>query len=760
MLKMSSRFFKAVICILIIVVVTVSSTQGVYMASVSDALKSEANEADKAETKDEKDIITPEDSLLSSVKNILETTEEPTGIKPQLPKSAYTTDFNWDSPQTLRGIYSSTELYFTLPEYWDTKYACVRLEYRVSQLIRETPCTLTFSINKQPFYSCNITYKSNETDFIYVLIPKELLKNDKESRSNTLLISGYARLYNEQGCIDDDSNANWLTITDASGVEAGYDLKPHNNRIDYYPYPFMSSEIKTGSNTLITVANASQNEEVSTAMMIMSHLSKNTSGKNNLSVSSWEGSQNGKSSSRIIVGLTKNLPGDLLGKIEPYRSQLKGQAMILFTSDASNKPLLLITSEDADCLAEAGFFLADADRVDQEKDSVTFIKKGTAEIKINAVKQSDVKADRYTLQEMTGGGFEFIGPFHQVKTLFLPIPSDYTLSSASKVTVNFRYSKNLDFKRSMLTVYWGDIPVGSKKLSLEKADNDELTFFMPADVVGTKAGSIKFAFDLEIPDLFCTTRRDEMPWAYISKNSSIYLPFDSNIRLSFDSRPSPFQRNGSLNEVLLVLSDKPSSEELTLLGRTLALYSKTADTYGTLKVVKAGEFNEKEANYNIITSGTPAANSLIQKINDNLYFKYNSTGTEFMTNEKLILTTDYAKSIGTLQLLKSPFAEGRAMLVLTGPDNNSLKMVSKIVSNEKTGWNLSKDFVLIDTEGNIKAYQFQNYEIKEKNPTIVQSVTQNKNSLLFALAGTSVMVVLFLAMILIFIRMKQNKKPH
>lgn len=758
MLKVKgSRFRKVFIFILIIISVILSSTQGVYMAPVSDAEKTEVN---KDTTKAQKDIITPEDSLLSSVNSMLKTAGEPTGIKPKVPKAANTTDFLWDSPQTLGGIYSSTELYFTLPKYWDTKYVCVRLEYRVSQLIGETPCTLTFSMNKQPFYSCNIKYKNNGTNFIYVLIPKELLKNDKESRSNTLLISGYARLYNEQGCIDDDSNANWITITDASGVEVGYDLKPHNNRIDYYPYPFMSTENKTGSDTLISVASASQNEEVSTAMMIMSQLSKSTSGKNNLTMATWEEARNRKSSSRIVVGLSKDMPPDIINKIEPYRNQLKGQAMVFFTSDDASKPLLIITSDDADCLAEAGFFLADSDRVEQEKDSVAFIKKGTAQIKINAVKQSDVKADRYTLQEMTGGGFEFIGPFHQVKTLFLPIPADYTLSSASKVTVNFRYSKNLDFKRSMLTVYWGDIPVGSKKLTLEKADNDELTFFMPADVVGTYAGSIKFAFDLEVPDLFCTTRRDEMPWAYITKNSSIYLPPDNNTRLSFNSRPSPFQRNGSLNDVLLVLSDKPSSDELTLLGRTLALYSKTADAYGSLKVVKAGEFNEKEANYNIITSGTPADNSLIQKINGNLYFKYNSTGTEFVTNEKLILATDYAKSIGTLQLLKSPFAESRAMLVLTGPDKNSLKMVSKIVSNEKTSWNLSKDFVLIDTEGNIKSYQFQNYEIKEKNPSIMQSVTENKNSLLFALAGTSVMVVLFLAMILIFIRMKRNRKPH
>ena len=75
-------------------------------------------------------------------------------------------------------------------------------------------------------------------------------------------------------------------------------------------------------------------------------------------------------------------------------------------------------------------------------------------------------------------------------------------------------------------------------------------------------------------------------------------------------------------------------------------------------------------------------------------------------------------------------------------------------------WNLKKDCVLIDSDSKIKSYQFQNDTIKEKKPTLAQSFNDNKNSLLFALAGTSVMLVLFLAIILIIIRMKLNKKPR
>lgn len=681
----------------------------------------------------------------------------PASVKPALPKASHTSDFTWGSPQTLHGIYSSVELYFTLPTYWDAQYAYVQLDYRVSQLIKGAPCSLTFSINKQSFYSCQVAY-TNEAQALYVLIPKDLLKNDAENRSNFLEISGYARLFDEAGCIDDFSNASWITISEASGVQIGYEAKPHNNRIDYYPYPFMSALNPTGSDTAVVVSDSTQNEEVAAAMFIMSNLSSQTVLDNKITVGAWKDVQGGDFKNRIFIGLSKDLPQELQKHVQPYQDQLRGQVLILFVNDDKNQPLLIIVSEDADCLMEAGHLLADGERVYQEKGNAALVKKGTADVKSAAKQLNDMNADRYTMQGMTGGGVNFVGPFRQERTLFLPVSSDYTLSSAGKVSLNFRYSKNLDFKRSMLTVYWGDIPIGSKKLTLEHADADELTFFVPADVVGTNAGKMVFAFDLEIADLICTPRQDEMPWAYITQNSSLFLPSENDTQLRFDNRPAPFQKNGRLNDVLLIVSDSPTMSELTLLGRTVALYGKKADAYGKLKVRKAGEFSEKDADYNIITSGMPSTNRVISSINEQLYFKYSEDGSKLLTNEKLILSTDYAKSTGTLQLLRSPYARNRALLVLTGPNDAALQRINNLVSNEKLSWNLKNDCVLVDSEGKTKSYQFQKNTITDQKPSLIQSVTANKSSLLFALAGTSIMLVLFLAMVLIILRLQISKR--
>ena len=46
------------------------------------------------------------------------------------------------------------------------------------------------------------------------------------------------------------------------------------------------------------------------------------------------------------------------------------------------------------------------------------------------------------------------------------------------VDIKMRYSDNLDFDRSLVTLYWGDTPVASKKLSHEFADNDTFSFLI------------------------------------------------------------------------------------------------------------------------------------------------------------------------------------------------------------------------------------------------------------------------------------------
>ena len=137
---------------------------------------------------------------------------------------------------------------------------------------------MTFSVNNVPVQSVRVAYTNGNTQIAYVEIPKNLIKEGYNSFS----ISAYARLFDEEGCIDDFSGANWLNIASSSYIRCGYNIKSPDHRISYYPFPFMSTTEETGSGLTIAVSDQATNGEVAAAMNLMADLSTETGRDNNI----------------------------------------------------------------------------------------------------------------------------------------------------------------------------------------------------------------------------------------------------------------------------------------------------------------------------------------------------------------------------------------------------------------------------------------------------------------------------------------------
>ncbi len=693
-----------------------------------------------------------EDSIVSILSANPEDASDPVRIKPDYPSTTYSKDIFYNQT-TLQGIFSSNELFFYIPEYWDTKYIYVEIQYDVSELIRSIASSMTFSVNNVPICSYRVTYEEGNTQICYLEIPMESVNQGY----NSLSISTYARLYDEDGCIDDFSNANWLSIADTSYIKCGYEILDHGQKISYYPYPFMSTTEETGKGLTIAVSDGATNGELAAAMNLMADLSSETGAQNNIQMCLLSDIPSTNYDRLVLVSNYNNLPQEYQAKVG-NTSDLENHAIVSFTDDNKGNPMLLVTSTNDDCLLEAAYMLMDENRVSQEKDSVARVNLGSADIAINSTKLSQMVAGNYTVGDIIGSGLTFVGPFHQEQYIYLPFSEDYFLSDAGKVTLKFRYSENLDFSRSLISVYWGDIPIASKKLEKDKASGDELTFSMPPDVVGTTTGAIRIAFDLEMYEFICTPRQEQMPWAYISHESVLYLPATAGIVLTFDLKPSPFRIDGKFNDMMFVISDQPTTGELNLYAQIIGMYGEGVNPYGTFYVKRASEFNEKDADYNIITVGNYNNNVLIKLLNDHLYFPYSEDGTSFMSNEQLILSDNYAKKIAIMQLMESPFATNRGILAVTGSADQSLSYVDEFMRDHKKRFSLTRDCVVIDEDLDIKAFQFITNLADIDQPGLVGSLTQNKQSLIFTVVATSVMLMLLIAVSIMLIRIKMYHK--
>lgn len=662
-------------------------------------------------------------------------------------------DFSYGQNILFSGIYKTHKFFFRIPEYWDCHYAFAQIEVELSQLIQDVPASLTFMINEIPAATYRMDYRSGSTQVFYVPLSMDYL----QVGYNTLDITGYVRLYDDDGCIDDFAGANWISVRSTSFVQVGYGLKEYTGRISDYPYPFMSSLDEAGRDLAILVSDACDTGELTAALLLRADLGSETDLEDSITLARLsDGADAGR---RILISLRSNLNDHYRAIADEAAGgvSLETTALVHCLKE-EDCHTLLITSDSRQALEEAAMMLMDKTRVSQEKTDTTFVREHSADSS-RVQMGGTLEAGRMTLDSLTDSGMYFVGPFHQQGDIYLPFSGGYVLAESGMIDLKFRYSENLDFSRSMITVFWGNVPVSSKRLSLENAGGDTLSFTMPPDVVGTYAGKISIAFDLELPDLFCTPRMDEMPWAYVTGDSVFYLPVGAGGSYTLSQRPYPFEVSSYFNELDVVIPEDISAAELDTLGRIIALYGEQPSPYGTLRVSHADDMAAQETkNGNMIVVGTYANNSMIRALNEHLSFRYSDTGSNFLSNDAMVLSEQYAQDITTVQIFPSPYADGRAVLVVGALGDAGMENLCSFLRSSENVWKLEKDTVLVDGEQQLRTFELAEKQHTAATPILKRMLDTNREATVFTLVAVGAMVLLLLAGILILIRIYARQK--
>lgn len=160
---------------------------------------------------------------------------------PEHGHSPYAKDFAYGQDVVFSGAYDTNRFYFQIPDYWQVEYAYARIQLTVSQLIGDGPASLTFALGDSPICSVELGGGAKER-VLYVPIPVEQLKTG----FNSFSVTGYVRIYDSEGCIDDLTGANWVCLDGSSYLTVGYGAENSQNRICRYPYPFLSTMDETG----------------------------------------------------------------------------------------------------------------------------------------------------------------------------------------------------------------------------------------------------------------------------------------------------------------------------------------------------------------------------------------------------------------------------------------------------------------------------------------------------------------------------------
>lgn len=632
----------------------------------------------------------------------------PVNIATAFPKNSYTytnetyiSKIDLNSNITFHGVFDSYRWIFNTKSKEGIERATLNLEIELTDVLADkVKSYLTFSLNGSQFYSMEINKRNGEPETITINLPGYLLKDG----SNEVKVEGYLRCSDEP-CTDDYNTVNWLVLGGKSNIELVEKAKVYGNKIIEFPYGLSESY---DSNNKIIIPDKYTDGELSSALKFQTLLGGiNGNGE----IVKWSDRGDLSKSNVIFIGSKEegesNLPiisndiKDLTLDNEAYI----GVNNSPFSTRSDLKLISIISNSETE-LESAIKFLMNKDIYGQVSSSSTFVNSN-----LDLDKEIKPISSIITLDELGISEMKVEGLFRKEVKIGYALPKNKKLSPGDKLELNLRYSENLDFDRSLFTVYINDTPIGSKKLEREKANNDNISIVIPKDVLNTSYLEIKLAYDLNLKGVECEKNQHEQPWGLVTGDSYIQINSRNTNEFYFNNYPAPFVQDWDINDTMFIIPDNLPSKDLTALGNMANLMGKGMRyNLGKIGAVSIGNLKDEHKDNNIIVYGTPNSNKLIKELNNSLWFKYDKDWSKFLSNEKLYLMDDYAKNIATFQLDYSSYSSGKFMLVLTSPNEELLTKSLVYLGKETEVYKLYGDGAVIDIDGNVRNFKYKESE--------------------------------------------------
>lgn len=654
--------------------------------------------------------------------------------------------YKFQDDVTINGVIGSTERFFNVSQNWDVKGLKLNLVYTKSELLDVNYSTITVFINGEPVSSKRLDGDRRYQDKWQVNIPKELVKPGY----NSISIKAYKTI-SDKICRDDSNTANWLVIHKQSDIELNYSLKSNSNEIKDYNSIFTNIGNEEYVDTTFVLPDKYNSNELSSIMNLSLNMGQKLKADNFKLDVKLKSNLKEYNNNIIYVGGTNDTSTDFLNLLSnDEKNQAKNKAVIKQVISPFNKDkrMILIISDNSKALKNATKLICNNELLN-ELNSSNFIIDETKDV-------SDIKKDtknKLTLNDLGYNDFLLKGPFSQETNFDVSIPKNKISTAGSILNLKFRYAKNLDFERSLVTVYVNDKPISSKKLSLEKADNDNLEVNLPKDVLGKNYYKIKVVFNLELKDLMCVTRDTDNPWAYILDSSFIKFDFKDNNSLNFKSYPYPFIDNQQANDINVVVSKNLNSSDLSNIANIIGNMGRDAVyNTGNLNVLNDSEFLNTNKKGNLIVIGTPDDNSILKDINKDLYIKFDKNFSGFENNDKIKFLDDkYSKQLSTIQLINSPYSKSNSAIIVSSLDKNSLSSSVRYLSDNNLTRDLKGDAAVVNRDGGIQDINFKENNTKDEEPEDSSTKFKlEKSSLTFILiAGFLFLTVIISAILLI-----------
>ncbi len=641
--------------------------------------------------------------------------------------------------QTLDGKAVQTDLYFSKEDYWQVHKATLSLNFQISQLASRQASDITLALNGVKFTSFRPS-KATGLQTKQVQLPLRLLQG-----TNHLTI--YGQVLNQDSGTLPQTPANWLTIYAGANVNFDYDLHQADPTVKSFYAHMTGMDTIANHHSAIVVPKQATDGELTAAMYALGGIARViTTTDTKLQLRAVGETALKTATYQLVVARYDHLPQALKAGV-----QLGSQAAKLATITQGKTHYLVVTARSDALLKQAARFVANQELMQETK---TQSKPVSAQTQVFTSVLQYQGHYQLATQDTT-----VKGAGHHSATFFVSLPTDRTNADGSKVRLHLRYAKNLAFKGALATVTVDGKAIGSHKLSASKADDDRFTVTLPKSQALGNTFTISVDFDLAASGVGDSM---QTPWAVIKADSEAAIRSRTHRQLLFSNFPSTFIKQSTYDYLLLVRPKTMTTSDLatlTDLGNLFGNYAQ-ANT-GQLRVTSKLPTKAAMHQASVVAFGTPKQNTLIAKLNHQLYFRFTKDHSGFLSNEKLSIERTYGQTIGTAQLLRSPANAQKALLVVTGATPEATLLGASQISTQADVSQYQGDAIVVDPDNQHYSYRFKKVAAVKTKRNVKAVITKNAKIIIYlVLAFVAVMLVVLAAFLIMRKQAKLGGDHH
>lgn len=278
-------------------------------------------------------------------------------------------------------------------------------------------------------------------------------------------------------------------------------------------------------------------------------------------------------------------------------------------------------------------------------------------------------------------------------TAFLPsVPRDASVALDLAVS----HSGLLDQDRSSMRIVVNDLPLESVAFRDLPPVHAVRRIDLPGAALRPGANSLRIEFSLRLPGLAardaCNAVPVEQAWAVLHADTSILPPSGPDrgaSEPSLDTYPYPFNRNGRLDDVLVVVPARLGGNAQALAQYLCDLGRTTRAGILRPTVVTADAFDPKidAANKDVILFGLPQDDRVIGDLGPRLPVVAAGDQRLVLGREITVRVADL-EHLGVVEEIASPWSAGRTVLVVSGTSADGLDYAVEAVRQRALSGNV------------------------------------------------------------------------